>query len=311
MRRSIIGLSSVGSRPFLNSSTFRSISSGFSSASSSQPWQQTNTGLPLDHHLDRHTHRAERLVGDRADPLGLGQRPVGRGQLGQRRRGSRSLTFELARARAGAATDPCPSAPRPAGASWPGCSSASVTQPLQQRNTGWPSSTSLTGTPIEPSRLPSSTGQNFCASASARSAGESLRKAAVDLGVRVLRRARADRRAPSCRRRCRRCRSSPAAGFSRVSASIRNDPRVTTRRPARARDRTGKYAPPSGPLSSRTELDQHPVERVRQRLAVDDCLAAGVDHAASGTASTFPSSIRSRTADRRASSSSSASTREA
>src|SRR5205823_3187674 len=56
---------------------------------------------------------------------------------------------------------------------------ASSWQPAQQRNTGLPSSTSLTGLPIRPSRLSRSTTQYFWASARRRSSGLSLFRLAL------------------------------------------------------------------------------------------------------------------------------------
>src|SRR5262249_45999078 len=54
---------------------------------------------------------------------------------------------------------------------------ASSLQPSQHKNTGWPSIISLIGGPIEPSRL-FEIGHNRCASAKARSSGDSFASAA-------------------------------------------------------------------------------------------------------------------------------------
>ena len=55
---------------------------------------------------------------------------------------------------------------------------ALATQPLQQRKTGLPSSSSLIGAPMPPKKLPAAIAQYFCDSAAVRSSGDSLASSA-------------------------------------------------------------------------------------------------------------------------------------
>ena len=84
-------------RFFLNSATFRSVSSGFFSAALSQPLQQTNTGVPL----------SMTLIGTPIEPSGSSvtgqnllrhrQRAIRGRQLGQRGRDLVVLVLRRAR----------------------------------------------------------------------------------------------------------------------------------------------------------------------------------------------------------------------
>ena len=96
-------------------------------------------------------------------------------------------------------------------------------------------------------------------------------------------------------RRWRRSRSTAAAGFSRVSASIRNAPAAATRSPAFSPLSTGYRSPLRGP-----ELHLDPLEHARLPLDVDDLLRAGVDHGPLGHGQDFSRpSLRETVAVRR------------